>query len=129
MDRNYWKNLLPVIQAFAEGKPVELFDGDKWTEEEALSFILVPDCYRIKPEPTMVVLGPDDVPPGSVIRNAIADIGWMAVVAVNFHDITVVLPGGNTRNCTWEVLKNSAVIKRPGEDWTPCHKPATTQNS
>ena len=54
MDRNKAKALLPIIQAYAEGKEIEIFDCTKKMWETAI----LPhfDCdsifYRIKPETT-----------------------------------------------------------------------------
>ena len=54
MDRNQAKALLPIIQAYAEGKEIEFFDCTKKMWETAI----LPhfDCdsifYRIKPETT-----------------------------------------------------------------------------
>ena len=54
MDRNQAKALLPIIQAYAEGKEIEFFDCTKKMWEAAI----LPhfDCdsifYRIKPETT-----------------------------------------------------------------------------
>ena len=54
MDRNQAKALLPIIQAYAEGKEIEIFDCTKKMWETAI----LPhfDCdsifYRIKPETT-----------------------------------------------------------------------------
>lgn len=54
MDRNQAKALLPIIQAYAEGKEIEIFD---WTKKMWETAILPHfDCdsifYRIKPETT-----------------------------------------------------------------------------
>lgn len=51
MDRNQAKRLLPIIQAFAEGKGVETKTGSGWISIENMSFAGNPDSYRIKPEP------------------------------------------------------------------------------
>ena len=51
MDRNQAKDLLPIIQAFAEGKCVETKTGSGWISIENMSFAGNPDNYRIKPEP------------------------------------------------------------------------------
>ena len=54
MDKNQAKALLPIIQAYAEGKEIEIFDCTKKMWETAI----LPhfDCdsifYRIKPETT-----------------------------------------------------------------------------
>lgn len=51
MNRDQAKQLLPIIQAFAEGKTVQWFNdlGD-WKNLKEASFHLPPDRYRIKPE-------------------------------------------------------------------------------
>lgn len=54
MDRNQAKDLLPIIQAYAEGKAIEsrCIKGDKslWYDDEDPSFDDAFE-YRIKPEP------------------------------------------------------------------------------
>lgn len=50
MDRNQAKDLLPIIQAFADGKDVETKTGSGWMSIENMSFAGKPDSYRIKPE-------------------------------------------------------------------------------
>lgn len=53
MDREKAKALLPIIQAFAEGKAIEGRASDgSWFEASNPSFDNAPDRYRIKPEPT-----------------------------------------------------------------------------
>ena len=45
------KELLPIMQAFAEGKVIEIFDDVMgWVETENPTFNLSPEFYRIKPE-------------------------------------------------------------------------------
>lgn len=52
MTREHAKELLPIIQAFAEGKTVEYLNNEKkWKESDNLSFWLKPQDYRIKFEP------------------------------------------------------------------------------
>ena len=52
MTRDEVKELLPIIQAFAEGKVIEIFDDEiGWVKKENPKFNLNPDFYRIKPEP------------------------------------------------------------------------------
>ena len=50
MTREEAKNLLPVIQAFAEGKTIQLFTNGIWEGAENPSFEEL-SRYRIKPEP------------------------------------------------------------------------------
>lgn len=57
MNRNNAKKLLavlPVVKAFAEGKEVQVFNGDAWVTACSPKFDSEADCYRIKPEPIVV---------------------------------------------------------------------------
>ena len=54
MTREETKELLPIIQAFSEGKTIQIYNGEeeKWidmTIDPCFNFI--PSYYRIKPEP------------------------------------------------------------------------------
>lgn len=52
MNRQEAKELLPIIQAFAEGRPIEYQDSyEKWIESDMMAFDLSPENYRIKSEP------------------------------------------------------------------------------
>ena len=51
LTREKAKELLPIIQAFAEGKVIEIFDDEiGWVEKENPKFNLNPEFYRIKPK-------------------------------------------------------------------------------
>ena len=52
MTREDAKQLLPIIQAFSDGKDVETKTGSGWISIENMSFAGKPKNYRIKPEPT-----------------------------------------------------------------------------
>jgi hypothetical protein len=76
---------------------------------------------RIKPEPKWVALGPEDVPPGSVLRCT------KDQPRVSFWCLAMVDEGGvglaTDAAATWDQLfRHDYEIKRPGEDWTPCKK-------
>ena len=53
MTREQAKELLPIIQAFAEGKTIEIYDNGEWQDLIIgnIKFDCKPSCYRIKPEP------------------------------------------------------------------------------
>lgn len=50
MTREQAKKLLPIIQAFSEGKDIETKTGSGWISIESMSFAGNPNSYRIKPE-------------------------------------------------------------------------------
>ena len=53
MTREEAKKMLPIMQAFAEGKMIEIFNNREWNDLiiESPKFDCKPSCYRIKPEP------------------------------------------------------------------------------
>ena len=51
MTREEAKQLLPIIQAFADGKNIQLLDECEWHDVYETDFYGNPDKYRIKPEP------------------------------------------------------------------------------
>ena len=51
MTREEAKELLPIIQAFAEGKTIQFLDGCKWLDVHETDFHESTYKYRIKPEP------------------------------------------------------------------------------
>ena len=51
MTREEAKELLPIIQAFAEGKTIQFLDGGKWLDLCESDFYESSERYRIKPEP------------------------------------------------------------------------------
>lgn len=50
MTREEAKELLPIMQAFAEGKTIQVWSNDTWQDEEYPSFGEL-SLFRIKPEP------------------------------------------------------------------------------
>ena len=50
MTREEAKELLPIIQAYAEGKDIEILFDSEWITGTHLDFTLSPENYRIKPK-------------------------------------------------------------------------------
>ena len=50
MTREEAKELLPIMQAFADGKTIQVWANDTWQDEEYPSFGEL-SLFRIKPEP------------------------------------------------------------------------------
>ena len=51
MTREEAKELLPIIQAWAEGKNIQFLSDGEWQDISQADFTCYPDKYRIKPEP------------------------------------------------------------------------------
>ena len=51
MTREEAKELLPIIQAYAEGKNIQFLSDGEWHDINQTDFTCYPDKYRIKPEP------------------------------------------------------------------------------
>jgi len=53
MNKDNARDYLPLVQALAEGKTIQLFsDGDGWEDVRSPSFDKPAKLYRIKPEPS-----------------------------------------------------------------------------
>lgn len=51
MTRERAKELLPILQAYANGKPIQVANLKGWETVENPSFDAHPTVYRVKPEP------------------------------------------------------------------------------
>jgi hypothetical protein len=77
---------------------------------------------------TCTDLGPEDVPPGSIIGkldcNGYISI-WHLVLTVNAYGVIIgnsICEQGITKVKSWERLCGRWLIKRPGRPWEPCYK-------
>ncbi len=78
---------------------------------------------RPLPEETvMAPLGPEDVPPGSVIRSN--DRHRFAVTKMSITYGLWIDALHRRNEIIWSELAEHWQIKRPGQDWQPCSKPA-----
>lgn len=50
MTREEVKKMLPIMQAYAEGRTIQFLDGGKWLDLYESDFYKSPERYRIKPE-------------------------------------------------------------------------------
>ena len=51
MTREEVKKMLPIMQAYAEGRTIQFLDGGKWLDLYESDFYKSPERYRIKPKP------------------------------------------------------------------------------
>lgn len=82
--------------------------------------------YRRKPTPRTVDLGPEDVPPGSVLRHETFTNEWRGIVSVGKRGVYCATLGIYAADCEileWSELRTEGwLIKRPGDDWKKCEK-------
>lgn len=119
-----------VMQEWLQGKRAQacMKGSGRWydlKEDEPPLWDWLNQEYRIKPEPKLVPLGPEDVPPGSAIRQEGFKYCWrkclgVFVDGVSYHSHWGV--GDCIRKADWGELERCWQIKRPGEDWQPCRK-------
>lgn len=88
-----------------------------------VNFISPNQAYRRKPTPRMVPLGPEDVPPGSVIGLPGCS-GWASVVHVSRSGLVIACSDGSPLVHAFSYLITSGVtISRDGgKTWTRCEK-------
>lgn len=116
--------LLPILQASKAGREIEqrysCGDG-KWSiaPKDPIWDFQVMD-YRIKPKPKRVPLGPEDVPPGSVVRRLGTE--HYCLVLDNRPTCCTVYTGIMI-SASWQDLFGVYEISRDaGKTWSPCWK-------
>lgn len=82
MNREEAKKLLPIIQAYADGKEIQHnFNGD-WSNMDYFDFDDDPENYRIKLEPREYWLFKDSTDPTYTVRSFHPDGTWDEVIHV-----------------------------------------------
>ena len=66
MNRQHWREMLPIITAFANGEQIEgrRTDSDEWERGSVFEFSRNPECYRIAPRTIRI-----DASPGMSLRD------------------------------------------------------------
>ena len=122
MRKNNANLYLPLVQALADGKTIE-WNSDpetgRWVQDCAPCFTFSPSRYRIRPEPSMVPLEPEDVPPGSFFRYFERKQGYNYIAITKVAKAHLYL---ESFDLSYLTAMNLGEIKRPGEDWKPCSK-------
>ncbi len=140
-----YAHISQVTAALAEGKCIEFktTNGGDFATATPDDLVTISALYnalsgvgevRVKPAPPkMVPLGPDDVPPGSFLRQP-SNIGravWGAVLSVDKDGVVVPATQGETgvRHLDWKCLMDttaeiliSTTDWHPGSDWKRCEK-------
>lgn len=125
--------------AHAAGEAIEAqMPNGEWFDynPEKPQWNLQPECYRIKPEPATkeVELGPEDVPPATVLRGAgeVCSQGWCAITSCSETGIRIWRQSESSgHEITWQRLRESdSQINRSipltgkwdANAWEPCSK-------
>ncbi len=119
MTRENAKQLLPIIQAYAEGKEIEFQTSDgKWSPIRTASFDYPPDTYRIAPEKPAPPLwsSPEHVPLGAWIRGKDGEPRWALIVASYACGIRA----GINMDLQYLNLDRYEHSTDQGKTWKPC---------
>ncbi len=121
--------------AHAAGKKIEVqMPNGEWFDykPDSPQWNLQPECYRIKPEPATkeVELGPEDVPPGSVVLSSSAGCNgtrWASVACAKTDGVEiygrVCIPWSELFT-HWKINRSIPLTgKWDAAAWEPCHKP------
>ncbi len=127
MNKENAAQFLPIVQALSEGKEIEFYTlKSVWEDRNDLAFNEDPTRYRIKPTPApprRVPMGPEDFPPGSVIRAVGTKNRWGQPLSVSEEGIVEYNGSDGTNRAytmlkTWSYLMGGYEILRPGEtEW------------
>lgn len=120
MTREQWKERLPLIQAFADGKRVQIQSNitGQWSDIETPEFAFG-SKYRIAPEPKLRPWKAEEVPLGAWVRRKGSTLPIYLMVCVGPELIT-------THGATDTVHKFSQFMEFAehstdgGKTWKPC---------
>jgi hypothetical protein len=124
MNKNNAKEYLSLVQAFADGKTIQILEltTNKWHDFscDELSFSLAPHCYRIKPN---IILRPwlmEEVPVGALARHKnvlskfmILGVDDKGILFPNFDEYVICLSFKN-------VMIYYEHSTDGGKTWLPC---------
>lgn len=117
MNRKEWKKRLPVIQAFVEGKRIEVKTGSKWLECDDPHFHH--SLYRIAPEPKLRPWTAEEVPLGAWVRRKGTTIPVFLMVCVGPELITT-HGATDTFHKFSQFLEYAEHSTDGGKTWLPC---------
>lgn len=118
MTRERAKELLPVIQAFAEGKEIQIYLGyiKKW--DTITDPLFDNSTYRIKPEPKYRPWKPEEVPVGAMIRGTSYTTTRYLIVGIT-KDKKLLFGTGAEQELNGELETYEHSLDH-GKTWQPC---------
>ena len=88
MTREEVKEMLPIMQAYAEGKTIQFWDEGQWSDLFESDFYKSPDRYRIKPEPKYRPFNTKEECWNEMMKHH--PFGWVKAPDGNFFSIDMV---------------------------------------
>lgn len=125
MTKENAREFLPLVQAMADGKTVQVNTIGGWKEVEAFSFGSHPSDYRIKPEPKLRAWTASEVPVGKLYRRK----SWpetdpqskSLIIGVSYGKIAYYVSGsGFACDGLSEALEYAEHSLDSGVTWHPC---------
>jgi hypothetical protein len=115
MTKQNAKEFLPLVQALADGKTIQLNIEGEWVDNENPEFAFPRDDYRIKPEPKLRPWLPHEVPVGALIRFK----GATARSLIVGSDYTNPIQANACYNTDFALSQFEHSIDH-GKTWLPC---------
>ena len=99
-------------------------DGDgvrtwEWKDNSSCVYLVIEKIPE--PEPEWVPLGPEDIPPGSVIRQKEWSDWYYEPISPSSDGRDAIRPSGDAISYK-SMMTKEFLIKRPGQTWQPCRK-------
>jgi hypothetical protein len=112
---------IAVMQAAERGEMIQIWDGGDWVDCPDPTWDWRRCDYRIKPTPKRLPLGPEDVPPGSVVRRC-GDPEWLWR-GICPDSVNGILVRSTASHVSFKELMDNYIISRDGgKTWEPCWK-------
>lgn len=123
MNREHWKKILPFVQAFADGKHVELLtESGNWVSQNEVMFSRDASNYRIAEPPKLRPWKPSEVPMLALIR-------WKDTPTSTYHQRSCITSHGESS--IWlgsasdgisfkEAFRTLEHSTDGGKTWHPC---------
>lgn len=115
------KEMLPIFQAYAEGKTIQGKFSGGWVELTCPSFCDPATSYRIKPEPKLRAWTASEVPVGAILDTGCPGVVKYLIVAVTGSGVGVCSSSG-THNYPFQHLLGPDYKHSTdhGKTWKPC---------
>lgn len=113
------KQFLPLIQAWSEGKEIQMFgySENDWIDCTEVAFCDPPSKYRIKPTPRLRPWRPEEVPLGAIARRKDNPAQRTILVGISEKGIYGALLCASRTEDVMNLYEHST---DGGKNWLPC---------